>query len=461
MATDEPQLERMQQRLRARFLRMKLAARPMPDGHCLLVSLPLGPEPFESVKGPLAIERVLFSTVGANFIKCLRPRCLFGLPLLDIRRCANAKAIEATIRQAWRNRTHELRETGRLLMDLGIDVGAVEGGSVLAFPVPGESPDAQVLMQRVGEAILPSAGPLSGFPLDSSTDRILEVSAHLDSASDLDCIVGERIRELKQRRQQIDLQKRREPRQRGPGSGPPKAPVLATLGDCHRPKILLVGSTIIEDAPLREALTRRGYLTATANGETEALIRLTSMTPDLVISQYGLGRSDGATFVQATRALPGIVRIPVVLIDEILHSSRREAARAVGAAGYLVRPADSEKFVDHLRPVVEEPGDRRFTRYPQRLTARFDGSEMACLATEVGRGGVFVATDPDTDSHAAMNWEIKLPELGRALHFSGEVLYRSASQDSARIGLGLRFCEISADDEALLIRYLSLLESAR
>ena len=30
----------------------------------------------------------------------------------------------------------------------------MEGGSVLAFPVPGESPEARVLMQRIGEAIL-------------------------------------------------------------------------------------------------------------------------------------------------------------------------------------------------------------------------------------------------------------------------------------------------------------------
>ncbi|HEB91218.1 MAG TPA: hypothetical protein ENI85_16710, partial [Deltaproteobacteria bacterium] len=113
MATSELELDRDQQRQSARFQRMGLAARPMPGGRSLLVSLPMSALPFESVVGPLKIERIVFSTVGPNHIKCLRPRPVFGLPLLDIRRCADARAIEATIRQAWRDRTLELRATGR------------------------------------------------------------------------------------------------------------------------------------------------------------------------------------------------------------------------------------------------------------------------------------------------------------------------------------------------------------
>ena len=39
------------------------------------------------------------------------------------------------IRQAWRDRTRELRETGRTLRNLGVEVGVIEGGSLLAFPL--------------------------------------------------------------------------------------------------------------------------------------------------------------------------------------------------------------------------------------------------------------------------------------------------------------------------------------
>jgi len=461
MATPEPRLDRLQQRQSARFQRMSLSSRPLPGGRCLLVSLPLGPAPFESVRGPLAIRRIVFSTVGANQIKCLRPRPFFGLPLLDIRRCADAAAIENTIRDAWRIRTRELRETGRLLKELHVDVGSIEGGSVLAFPLPGESPDARVLMHRIGEAILPSAGPLSGIPLESVSERTLEVSGSFDSGAELDCLIGARIEELRHDARVHESATRDRGLEIGEVSTA-DAPRIAQHSTArHQPKVLLVGSKVIEDAKLREALKRSGYRAATARSETEALVRLAAMTPDLVISQYGLGRSDGATFVQAIRALPGIERIPVVLLDEAAHAARREAARAVGAAGYLIIPPDKERFVSRLRSVVEKPGDRRFTRYPQRLAARLEGSTTPCLATQVGRGGIFVATDHDVDPHSAMHVEIKLPELGRALRFGGEVLYRSEVHGSHGRGLGLRFHEISSEDEASLIEYLAWLDSAR
>ena len=136
-------------------------------------------------------------------------------------------------------------------------------------------------------------------------------------------------------------------------------PSVATKVDPDRQaKVLLVGKRLIEDAALRDELKRHGYLTLTARSEVEALTRLAGTTPDLVLSQYGLGRSDGASLVAATRALPGIERIPVVLLDESHHESRRTAARTVGAAGYMVNPDDLERFVAHLRPVIEAPGDR-------------------------------------------------------------------------------------------------------
>jgi hypothetical protein len=45
-------LDPMQQRKQARFRHMGLSARAMPGGRSLLVSLTLGPAPFESVAGP-------------------------------------------------------------------------------------------------------------------------------------------------------------------------------------------------------------------------------------------------------------------------------------------------------------------------------------------------------------------------------------------------------------------------
>lgn len=459
MSATDPQLDRHQERQRARFERMGLSARPMPGGRSLLISIPMSSAPFESVSGPLSIERIIFSTVGPDQIKCLRPRAVFGLPLLNVQRCADRKALEHAIRQAWRQRTNELRETGRVLKKLGLEVGAVEGASVLAFPIHGESPSTRVLMQRIDEAILPSSGPLSGISLSKIDDRVFDVTSGLESGSDLDCLIGTKIEAIKKGAEAAESQDRIRAQDGGPPASLPRKAAPSSM--THRPKVLLVGNHVIENAELRAALTQKGYQLATARSETEALVRLAGMSPDLVLSQYALGRSDGATFVQGSRALPGIERIPVVLLDESKQNGRREAARAVGAAGYLAYPKDSVAFVERVNQILEAPGDRRFTRYPQRLVARLQGSNTPCVATEVGRGGIFITTDEPIKANQSIRCEIALPELGRDLSFSGEVLYTNLQQGTTRKGVGLRFSDISSEDEAALIEYLGWIESSR
>ena len=465
MTASEALQGRVQQRQQARFERMGLACRVMPGGRTLLVSLPLAPAPFESLSGSIALERILFATVGPDRIKCLRPRPVFGLPLLDIRRCADAAAIESVVRQAWRDRTRELRDTARTLERLGIGVGAIEGGSLLAFPLSGLSQEHPILMQRLDEAILPSAGSLSGHVLAGPEERVVDVSGRLESAADLELLLGSRIEALarsaaKRQSAARTLRPDRIPTQPAPivvglaaGSVQPTALGAATP---RQPKVLLVGTRILENTSLRDELTRQGYRLATARSEPEALMRLAGMTPDLVISQYALGRSDGATFAQAIRSLPGIVRIPIVLLDTQHQPSRQDAARAVGAAGYVIEPVEPGRFVSKLAKVAASPGDRRFVRYAGRLAARLADHGQACLATEIGRGGFFFATGEPIDERTQMRCQISLPELRRKLDFVGEVLYRTELQGMDRQGIGVRIREISSEDEATLIEYVAL-----
>lgn len=456
MSAKAEQVDRVQQRQQARFERMGLDFRPMPDGRSLLVSLPILSGPFESLAGSFAPDRILFATVGADQIKCLRPRPVFGLPLLDIRRCADAAAIEASIRQAWRDRMRELRDTARTLQDLGMEVGTVEGGSVLSCPLSGESADHPVLIHRLDEAILPTIGPLTGRRMAGPEERVVDLSGRLDSASDLDLFLAGRMQEVGRAAAAREAASRSTPppQRERLVVDPISSAAQTRIG--HVPKVLLVGAQVIEDESLRRELKQAGYRIATARSETEALMRLAAMTPDLVISQYTLGRSDGATFIQAIRALPGVVQLPVVLLDDVHHPSRQDAARAVGAIGYVIHPIEANRFVARLRKVTSAPRDRRFTRYSGRLVARLEDHGSPCLATEIGRGGVFIATPEAAGTPDQTRCRVTLPELRRDLSFVGDVLYRSDEQGVTRQGIGVRITDISPEDEAALIAYVTL-----
>ena len=113
-------------------------------------------------------------------------------------------------------------------------------------------------------------------------------------------------------------------------------------------------------------------------------------------------------------------------------------------------------FVAKLAKVVASSGDRRFVRYAGRLSARLADPNRACLATEIGRGGFFLATSEPIDERTEMRCEISLPELRRSLDFVGEVLYRTELQGVERQGIGVRIREISPEDEAALIEYVAL-----
>ena len=458
MPESKRQLERIQMHHQEHFSEMGLATRAMPDGRSLLVSLTLSGQPFESIAGPIAIERVVFSTVGADCIKCLRPRPLFDLPLLDIRSCQNVVAIESEIRRAFRDRMQQLQDAKRWLTSVGIESAATAGGATLFFPLPGESPDTRIFMQDRHTAILPGVGPLKGLALASPAERCIKISDQINSSADLECLFGARIDDLVRRARKSQADHRARAVRAGPaGRRVASSETIASPGLGVQRKILLVGPNLIMNADLRSQLGQRRFRVATARSEPEAIQRLASMTPDLVLSEYALGRSDGATLVQATHALAGIETIPVVLIDTSSHERRRAAARAVGAAGYVVDPPDIERFVARLSKLLDERKGRRFTRYSGRFQTRLEGLATPCLATELGRGGVFIATNADVAIHSAMSCEMLLPELGRDLHFAGEVLYRAENQ-GALPGLGLRFQDISSTDEALLIEYLEWLE---
>jgi CheY-like chemotaxis protein len=458
MADAPSQLDRCQKRQLTRFQRMGLSVREMQNGRCLLVSLPLGPAPMESLSGPLTPQRVIFSTVGANQIKCLQPRALFGLPLINIRRCADATSVEWAIRQAWRDRTRKLRDSFKQLHRLGMKVEAVEEGSTLAFPLPGQPTGARVRMQRLGEAILPGAGALNGLPLKDLEERVLEVSDCLDSSSNLERRLDQRIDELGKKCRQRQKNDRRLGHSRKPSKHGSKTRRKRVVVD-RQPKVLIVGPRLIDNATLRAELERQGYHTATSQSESDALISLAGMSPDIVISQYELGRSDGASLVQGVHGLPGIDRLPVVLLDEASHEARREVARAVGAAGYLVEPVTAEPFVKRLGRLVASPSDRRFKRYNQQIPAQILGASQPCLVTDVSRGGIFISTRQTAEANTTMPCELVLGEFGKSLRFEGKVVHRDTPTGGPRQGLGLCIFDISSEDEATLIEYLSWLES--
>jgi CheY-like chemotaxis protein len=429
-----------------RLASMGIRTKLMQGGRCVLASMRFEPAPLETLTGELEVSEVVFATVGRDKIKCLRPQPLFQLPLIQIADCRNSTSIEARIRHAWQKRLTLLRSAASWLEQSGAArVERSADGTALRIPVAGEDRRLWGQVEEARKIILPSGGPLAGVTLRAPGDRVLEVDPNIHSSVDLEIAVTTRLEELAR----MDARLRDDERRNAMRSA--KSPRIdARVQRKHR--IMLVGPRITREHRCIDSLRLRNYDVFLANDQTEAAEFFDRMSPELVIADMNLGRSDGIELVPTLQSLVGIEDLPILLVDTHAREPAREAARRAGAAGYLTYPIDVAGIARRLQSIVGEPRRRRFTRFPQQLSVQIGGSPQPCTATHLGRGGLFLRTHHELEPRSLHNCEIELDEIGQTLRVQAQVLYTISMRNLH--GVGTRFHGFQPDHEPLLIEYL-------
>lgn len=439
--------EATQEMVARRLTDMGIEVEPLPGGRCLVARMRLQRTRFDTSRQSLRIEEVTFASIGGDRAKCLRPRALFQLPILRILDCRDATAIEARIHLAWQRHMVQIDEVGHWLRSIGTACRAEEDGAIVGFPIAGESADVRARMIDCHRVILPSRGPLSGIAIRRADDRVLNVDRRIESGTDLEIQISNRLEELARLDSRLAQQNRMEALQ-----DEPFAEIQPAAE--RRPTVLVVGPKATRERACIESLRLRGYLVETAPDEREAIGTFDRCSPELVLADVSLGRSEGIDLIQSLRQVPGIEEVPVILIDTHRRDDRREAARRMGAAGYLVYPIDIARIAERLSKIVTSPRRRRFTRYPWRLPVRIQGRADPLLTDSIGRGGMFLATDEELPESALRDCQLALPEIGANVRVDAEVLYQARIGRQARPGFGLRFNSFLDANEPILIEYL-------
>ncbi|MBW2290963.1 MAG: response regulator, partial [Deltaproteobacteria bacterium] len=199
----------------------------------------------------------------------------------------------------------------------------------------------------------------------------------------------------------------------------------------------------------------RNYEVETARTLNEAIELYDRMSPELVLADVNLGRSEGIELIPTLRAVVGLEEIPVILIDSHYRSARRQAAHQAGAIGYLTHPIDISRISARLEETIRRPKRRRFTRYAQQLAINVSSSSAPSTALAIGRGGMMVRTDDNLAIESVYSFDLALSALGKRLQFDGEVLYQV--HEPGRQGVGLRFQSMTPQNETNLIDFLHCL----
>ncbi len=84
----------------------------------------------------------------------------------------------------------------------------------------------------------------------------------------------------------------------------------------------------------------------------DAIEKLGDRSVDLVLTDQNMPRMDGITLVKHLRKLPQFKATPILILTTESSDEMKQAGRAAGATGWLVKPFDPRKLVDVIRKVL-------------------------------------------------------------------------------------------------------------
>jgi two-component system chemotaxis response regulator CheY len=114
---------------------------------------------------------------------------------------------------------------------------------------------------------------------------------------------------------------------------------------------------IVDDSPtilmsLSAILTKQGFQVSTAVDGQDALTKVGTLKPNLIISDLNMPRMDGLTFVKEVRKVAGLRFTPILMLTTESQPAKRQEAKAAGATGWLVKPVTPEALITVIRQVL-------------------------------------------------------------------------------------------------------------
>ncbi len=92
-------------------------------------------------------------------------------------------------------------------------------------------------------------------------------------------------------------------------------------------------------------------LTCVDNGD-DAVKKAAEIKPDIILADTVMPQKNGFEVCEAIKANPATANIPVLLLTGSFETFDEKRAQQVGAAGYIVKPFDSQALIDKVKEIV-------------------------------------------------------------------------------------------------------------
>ncbi len=113
-----------------------------------------------------------------------------------------------------------------------------------------------------------------------------------------------------------------------------------------RKTLLIVDDSAAVRKVINDSLTEAGYEVIEACDGIDALSKLDGKRIHLILSDVNMPHMDGITLVKEIRKLANYRFTPIIMLTKESHQSMKEAGRAAGAKGWVVKPFQAKQVID-------------------------------------------------------------------------------------------------------------------
>lgn len=100
------------------------------------------------------------------------------------------------------------------------------------------------------------------------------------------------------------------------------------------------------------SLKAAGYQVVEAVDGQDGLDKAKQQTVDLVLTDQNMPRMDGISLTKKLRDNPKFKATPILILTTESSDQMKQAGRAAGATGWLVKPFDPAKLLEVIKKVV-------------------------------------------------------------------------------------------------------------
>lgn len=120
-------------------------------------------------------------------------------------------------------------------------------------------------------------------------------------------------------------------------------------------KIVLADDEQFIAVAYNDGLTRAGYVVAVAHDGAEALEKVKSERPDLVLLDLIMPKMNGFEVLKAIKADPELYKIPVIVLSNLSQVTDEQEVRGLGAIDFLVKADVSlQELIEKIKKVLGE-----------------------------------------------------------------------------------------------------------